>query len=167
VSLTGSSELTITARPTPNAAPAQLNERKSIDSFSAQELFDFHRAVKQASALNDKRSFDYLLAGMPWHRAYLYWLELALQSQVPGVTLPWWDWSKAAGIPLAYSSAEAAGAANVLAKAPIKPFNTTHKSGWPTETSRAPGEVPFPGAHDAALDLPDPGPAPADQLAAG
>jgi hypothetical protein len=28
-----------------------------------------------------------LLAGMPWHRAYLYWLELALQSQVPGVTL--------------------------------------------------------------------------------
>ncbi len=25
---------------------------------------------------------------LPWHRAYLYRLELALQRQVPGVTLP-------------------------------------------------------------------------------
>lgn len=27
----------------------------------------------------------------------LYWLELALQSEVSGATLPWWDWSTAAG----------------------------------------------------------------------
>jgi hypothetical protein len=84
-----SSELTITVRPKLNAAPARLNVRKSIDSFSEQELFDFRRAVEQASALNDKRGFDYLLAGVPWHRAYLYRLELALESQVPGETLPW------------------------------------------------------------------------------
>jgi hypothetical protein len=58
------------------------------------------------------------------------------------VTLPWWDWSKTAGIQSAYSSAEADGAANVLAKAPVKPFDATRKAGWPTETSRAPGEVP-------------------------
>jgi hypothetical protein len=64
VFLTGSSELTITARPTPNAAPARLNVRESIDSFSAQEIFDFRRAVKQASALNDKRGFDYFAS---WH----------------------------------------------------------------------------------------------------
>ena len=30
----------------------------------------------------------------------------------------------------------------MLAKAPIKAFNTAHKSGWPTETSRVPGEIP-------------------------
>ena len=58
------------------------------------------------------------------------------------MTLPWWDWSKDAGIPAAYSSAQTDGAENVLAKAPIKAFNTAHKPGWPTETPRAPGEVP-------------------------
>jgi hypothetical protein len=60
----GSSELTITARPAPNAAPARLKVRKNIESLSAQELTDFRRAVKQAIALNDKRGFDYF-AG--WH----------------------------------------------------------------------------------------------------
>jgi hypothetical protein len=95
--------LTITARPAPNAAPARLKVRKNIESLSAQELTDFRRAVKQAIALNDKRGFDYFagwhgvplgrcqhhdLLFLPWHRAYLYWLELALQSRVPGVTLP-------------------------------------------------------------------------------
>jgi tyrosinase len=125
----------ITARPAPNAAPARLKVRKNIDSLSAQELADFRRAIKQALALNDKRGFDYFASWhgvpfgwcqhhdqlfLPWHRAYLYWLELALQSQVPGVTLPWWDWSKDAAIPSAYSIAQADGAANVLAKAPIR-----------------------------------------------
>jgi hypothetical protein len=78
--------LTITARPTPNAAPARLNVRKSIDSLSAQVLSDFRRAVKQVLALNDKRGFDYLASWhgvpfgwcqhhdplfLPWYRAYL------------------------------------------------------------------------------------------------
>ena len=149
--------LTITARPTPNAAPARLNVRKSVDSLTAQELADFRRAVERVLALNDKRGFEYFAGWhgvplgwcqhhdplfLPWHRAYLYWLELALQSEVPGVTLPWWDWSKDATIPSAYSSAQADGSQNVLAKAPINVFNTERKSGWPTETSRAPGRAP-------------------------
>jgi tyrosinase len=149
--------LTITARPAPNAAPARLNVRKNIDELSDQELSDLRRAIKQAIALNDKRGFEYFAGWhgvpfgwcqhhdalfLPWHRAYLYWLELALQSEVAGVTLPWWDWSKASGIPAAYVVAQADGAENVLAKAPITVFNTAAKSGWPTETSRDPGEVP-------------------------
>jgi tyrosinase len=36
---------------------------------------------------------------LPWHRAYLYRLEQALQDRVPGVTLPWWDWASTRGIP--------------------------------------------------------------------
>jgi tyrosinase len=149
--------LTITARPAPNAAPVRLKVRKSIDSLSTQELTDFRRAINQALAHNDKRGFEYFAGWhgvplgwcqhhdplfLPWHRAYLYWLELALQSEVPGVTLPWWDWSKDGTIPAAYSSAQADGSENVLAKAPIKVFNAAPKSGWPTETSRVPGEVP-------------------------
>ncbi len=149
--------MTITAQPAPNAAPARLKIRKNIEALSAQELTDFRRAIKQAIALNDKRGFEYFAGWhgvplgwcqhhdplfLPWHRAYLYWLELALQSQVPGVTLPWWDWSATTAIPSAYASAQADGTENVLAKAPIKVFNTAPKPGWPTETSRAPGEIP-------------------------
>jgi hypothetical protein len=55
VFLTGSSELTITARPTPDAVPPRLNVHKNINLLCAQELPDFRRAVKQALALNDKR----------------------------------------------------------------------------------------------------------------
>lgn len=30
---------------------------------------------------------------LTWHRAYLYEFELLLQDAVPGVTLPYWDWT--------------------------------------------------------------------------
>lgn len=61
---------------------------------------------------------------LPWHRAYLYFFEKALQDRVPGVTLPWWDWSKdhGEGLPAAYSKARGAdGKANPLASSPIQP----------------------------------------------
>ena len=32
---------------------------------------------------------------LPWHRAYLYLFELALQDRVPEVAIPWWDWTSA------------------------------------------------------------------------
>lgn len=41
---------------------------------------------------------------LPWHRAYLYRLEQALQDRVPGVTLPWWDWTTTRQIPDAYTT---------------------------------------------------------------
>ena len=65
----GEQPLTITARPAPNAAPARLKVRKSIDSLSAQELADFRRAVKQAIALNDKRGFDNFASCMAFRSA--------------------------------------------------------------------------------------------------
>jgi tyrosinase len=151
-----SSALTITARPTPNAAPARLKIRKNIDALGAQELTDLRRAIAQSIALKDKRSYEYFAGWhgvplgwcqhhdtlfLPWHRAYLYWLELALQSEVPGVTLPWWDWSNSATIPEPYTVAQADGSENILAKAPITVFNADRQSGWPTETSRDPGEI--------------------------
>ena len=64
--------MSITARPTPNAAPARLKIRKNIDSLTTQELADFRRAVKQALALTDKRGFDYF-AG--WHGVPLGWCQ--------------------------------------------------------------------------------------------
>lgn len=52
---------------------------------------------------------------LPWHRAYLYRLEQALQDRVPSVTLPWWDWSTTRQIPPAFAAAEVDGAPNALA----------------------------------------------------
>jgi tyrosinase len=51
---------------------------------------------------------------LPWHRAYLYRLEQALQDRVPGVTLPWWDWTSTREIPPAFAAEEVDGAHNVL-----------------------------------------------------
>ena len=46
---------------------------------------------------------------LPWHRAYLWHLEQALQDLVAGVALPWWDWTRDRRIPTAYAEAEVAG----------------------------------------------------------
>ena len=69
-----------------------------MEAFSARELDGLRRAIKQAIVLNYKRGFDDFAGWhgvplgwcqhhdalfLPWHRAYLYWLELALQSEVP------------------------------------------------------------------------------------
>ena len=57
---------------------------------------------------------------LPWHRAYLYLFEKSLQDQVPGVTLPWWDWTSAdshqQGIPTSYTDPSAD---NPLQSAPV------------------------------------------------
>ena len=51
---------------------------------------------------------------LPWHRAYLWWLEQALQDRVPGAALPWWDWTQDQKIPDAYRPAKLAGQPNPL-----------------------------------------------------
>jgi tyrosinase len=40
---------------------------------------------------------------LPWHRAYLYRLEQALQDRVAGVTLPWWNWTSTRAIPAPFA----------------------------------------------------------------
>jgi tyrosinase len=55
---------------------------------------------------------------LPWHRAYLYRLEKDLQDQVPGVTIPYWDWRTEEGetekIPEAFSTEAIDGEKNPL-----------------------------------------------------
>lgn len=36
---------------------------------------------------------------LPWHREFLRRLEIELDREVPGVTLPYWDWAADAGLP--------------------------------------------------------------------
>ncbi|MEM7499933.1 MAG: tyrosinase family protein [Pseudomonadota bacterium] len=110
-------------------------------------------AMARLQGLPDDRGFDFFAAlhglalpfwcehgtqlFLPWHRAYLYYFELALQSRLapgfverppeePGfaeVGLPWWDWSAAQshadGIPESYAADVVGGVPNPLAGSAI------------------------------------------------
>jgi tyrosinase len=86
---------------------------------------------------------------LPWHRAYLYFFEKALQDLTPGVTLPWWDWTNHAdGIPNAYAKPRANGRKNPLFDSPIQPSGRVAPS--QARTSRTPGP---PGALPSAAEV--------------
>lgn len=78
---------------------------------------------------------------LPWHRAYLYSFELALQEQSPRARVPWWDWSSAEarrdGLPRVFSDQGVGGAANPLASQPIL-RGGGRRDRLPAQTSRAP-----------------------------
>lgn len=137
------------------------------------ELAAFRSAFRQAIALTDERGFSYFAGWhgipfnwcehhnewfLPWHRAYLYGLELALQRLVPGVTLPWWDWTREATIPTAYREPRSAdGSPNPLAGAEIVVFRSGVSRG---PTTRRPGAspgippLPYADAYETALAAP-------------
>lgn len=156
--------MTITAQPAVNATPARLQIRKNVDQLTPQELANLRQAISLAIPLNDTRGYEYFAGWhgvslgwcqhhndlfLPWHRAYLYCLELALQDQVQGVTLPWWDWSTAGTIPDAYTVAQVDGQDNRLAPGnPVAVFGAAAQPDWPPQTTRNPGgdvpQIPVP-----------------------
>ncbi len=86
-----------------------ITHRKNVRYLSDKELADYREAFRRVYAINDNRGYQYF-AGihglpnpaqcehgnnllLPWHSAYLYDFEKALQEQVPGVTIPYWDWN--------------------------------------------------------------------------
>src|SRR5204863_4329487 len=123
----------------PAAPPSKLRHRRSVRRLTAGQLADLRRAISAAQPISDDRGYQhhagihglplpmYCTHGsplfLPWHRAYLYFFEKALQDQVPGVTLPWWDWSHghAEGVPAAYGAENVDGRANPLYSSPVQP----------------------------------------------
>ncbi len=110
--------------------------RKNAALLSGEEIGALRRAWAEIKDLSetvrsDRRGF-FELAGqhgvpywrcphhvperlfLPWHRAYLYRLEQALQDRVPGVTLPWWDWTTTREVPGPFAAAEVDGGENSL-----------------------------------------------------
>lgn len=97
--------------------------RKNIRNLSADELAALREAFVKLYQINDDRGYQSIagIHGLPlpiycphgnplftvWHRPYVYWLEKALQDQVAGVTIPYWDWtdqiSQREGMPTAYT----------------------------------------------------------------
>jgi tyrosinase len=122
-----------------NQPQVALRHRRDASRLTQGQLADLVHAVAGAQAINDDRGYQYWagIHGLPlpvscthnsplfcaWHRAYLYFFEKALQDIVPGVTLPWWDWTRnqQQGIPPAYAAAETGGAPNPLFDSPIQP----------------------------------------------
>ena len=158
----------------PLLAPKALRHRRSARRLTAGQLADLRAAIVAAQGIGDDRGYQ-AWAGihglplpisckhqselfLPWHRAYLYFFEKALQDLVPGVTLPWWDWTAGhdEGIPAAYAVRKAGGRANPLFDSPIQksgrgPFGMTRT----VRSPGAPGELPTSAAVEAVLKNPD------------
>ena len=173
--------MTVTALPAQPVVNARLLFRNSVTRLTPRQLADLRSAYAAVKQITDERGFDYW-AGihglplpiscehhtalfLPWHRAYLYFFELALQDQMPGVTQPWWDWTARAahrhGIPAASAAQTSNGQANPLASSTIPPAARVDPQGGgtaPAATFRDPGDpaqLPVPAAITQLLDLGD------------
>ena len=101
--------------------------RQNIANLSSAELASWRRVTTASMGLQDNRGYVHF-AGMhglpnqycqhgttlflPWHRAYLYMLEMAMRDIDNTIALPWWDWTSdeahAQGLPAAYTDASVA-----------------------------------------------------------
>jgi tyrosinase len=140
---------------TPTQPATALRHRRDARRLTAGQLTDFRRAVSQAQKISDDRGYAYYagIHGLPlpiycthnsplflaWHRAYLYFFEKALQDQVPGVTLPWWNWTshQGDGLPVIYSQKRPQNRVNPLYDAAIPPAG--RREPGETRTWRDPG----------------------------
>lgn len=136
-------------------APAALRHRRDARRLTTGQLADLRLAITEAQQVKDDRGYQ-AWAGihglplpiscthhstlfLPWHRAYLYFFEKALQDRVPGVTLPWWDWTKdQADVPVPYRVARVNRKRNPLHDSPIQPSGRRDPN--ETRTFREPGQ---------------------------
>jgi tyrosinase len=159
-----------------SAQARALRHRKSVGNLNAGQLDALRRAFATVQGISDDRGYAhwagihglplpmYCQHGtrlfLPWHRAYLYFFELALRDRVPEAALAWWDWtsphSHAVGVPDAYRVATVDGRPNPLYKAQVPP--AARQGGQPRVTARAPGppaELPTAAAVERVLSYPD------------
>ena len=97
---------------------------------------------------------------LPWHRAYLWWLEQAMRDIDDSVALPWWDWTRDRQIPDAYHAGSVDGQPNPLRRFRMRIPATSNNPAINRNTRRAPGSNPFgrlPTAQeiDEVLEQPD------------
>jgi tyrosinase len=152
--------------------------RKNVDALSDTELQNLRTVYSKMMQIADNRGYSFI-AGihgrpqgkcmhdpvnvggvfearlfLPWHRAYLYTFEKALQDQVQGVTVPFWDWRIGPGqlpsIPLAFSIQTVNGQPNTFFAFHMK-FGP--KQPIDRDTRRFPGSAISP---DQTYSLPTP-----------
>lgn len=143
--------------------------RQSVRHLSDRELTRFRQAFQRFVDRSDNRGYQFFAGWhgvpldicehhnelfLPWHRGYLWHLEIALQAIDPEVTLPWWNWMDEPDIPAAYSRRRIDGQANILASAPIKPMGVPQQSGRARKTRRDPAPVKPPAGIPGPLGPP-------------
>ena len=102
--------------PPANPPPAgRLLRRSRVDRLSPSRLAALRQAFAALQTGGGQQTYRswvdlYLERGqhqsplfLPWHRAYLYSFERALQDYAPSVALPWWDWVTQHEIPQAFT----------------------------------------------------------------
>lgn len=118
--------------------------RKNVSNLSENELKSFRDAMDKIMKISDNRGYDHI-AGfhgvpdwycwhhgrnfrnithvdlfLPWHRAYLKWIEDHLRDFDSSIAQCWWDWSSplshSEGIPRAYRDENVNGTQNPLYK---------------------------------------------------
>jgi tyrosinase len=114
--------------------------RKNVRNLSEVEVSNLRTSLRRLMEIRDNRGYNHI-AGfhgapnfycwhhqlprlfLPWHRAYLYWMEQAAKDQIETVTIPWWDWSsnlsRREGIPTVFEEENFAGTSNPLNQAHI------------------------------------------------
>ncbi|WP_172292388.1 tyrosinase family protein [Pseudoruegeria sp. HB172150] len=112
-----------------------MRYRLRVDLPDSQEMIDFAVAMRRIQGISDNRGYN-IIAGvhgapfwycwhhqfsrrsdnraqlfLPWHRAYLYYLDLALNDFVEegGVAQPWWDWTAIREVPEGYEATDIGG----------------------------------------------------------
>jgi tyrosinase len=140
------------ARQGGQAMANELRLRIGVQNLGDDQVAALRDAYRQMMQIGDNRGYQYL-AGLhgvpswycwhhqqnahsaqqmqlfpPWHRAYLYTFEMAMRDRVPGVTLPWWDWTlrlpRAVGVPQIFADRSAGGQPNPLLSFRINLPNT-------------------------------------------
>jgi tyrosinase len=159
--------------------------RLPVAEAAAPHMARFRQAMAAAQAIADNRGYNFI-AGfhgapgwycwhhqisrrsrvqarlfLPWHRAYLWWLEQALQDQVEDAALPWWDWTTVRQIPRAYAPARTGGRVNPLhstravvptARPPIARRTRRAPGANPGATLPRPREISDPGTGGGVLE---------------
>ena len=112
--------------------------RLRVADAKAPHMSAYRDAMAAAQAISDNRGYNFI-AGfhgapgwycwhhqanprtplqarifLPWHRAYLQWLELALRDRVANAAIPWWDWTLDQRIPPAFNARRIDNKANPL-----------------------------------------------------
>jgi tyrosinase len=136
----------------PVGAPDQPHMAAFIKSMTAAEALSDNRGYNHVAGFHgapnwycwhhqaSRRTPLQARLFLPWHRAYLYLLEQQLQDRVPGVAVPWWDWTSTARVPAAYAARRFDGHISPLsgttARVPTANPPINHR------TRRAPGRTP-------------------------
>jgi hypothetical protein len=131
---------------TPSTARA-LRHRKNVEHLTPGQLKTLRDSFAAVKAIADDRGYAHWagIHGLPlpmycthgtrlflaWHRAYLYFFELALRDQTPAAALIWWDWtsiiSHTNGLPAAFKPARVSGQ-------PLRPRAARRARQRPTNT---------------------------------